>query len=116
MNVLKEWFHQKKDASVSFLLEKAAQHKLAKYGRMLNLSIDSRQKSARIELLLKGESEPMIILVHEYELISEENGAWMVIRRLSISREWADTMAAEFVVGRKIPVPDKYVQMLRLLT
>jgi hypothetical protein len=116
MSPFKEWLHQKKDASLSFLLHKALQHKLANYGRMLNLTIDSRQKSIRLELLLKGETEPIIILVHEYAITSDDQGTSLIIHRLSVSREWADTLAAQFLTGQKIPVPEKFQPFLKLLT
>ena len=75
---LAAWFHEQKDASVSFFLSRALQKELERYGRIVDLAVDSRQNTAQLEILLKGESETVTVFVEKYfTKISSEVLIWM---------------------------------------
>ncbi|MBM3833937.1 MAG: hypothetical protein FJ403_11840 [Verrucomicrobia bacterium] len=82
---------------------------------MLNLYIDSRQKTVQIEVLLKGEKEPITLVVQEYELSSEESGTYLIIKRATASREWLSLLLDEFARGKRILIPDKYVSVTKII-
>ena len=110
-----EWLRQKKDSTGSALIERGLQNLIAPYGRMLNLRIDSRNNSIQCELLLKGESSPIQISINRYELTNDDSGTCVVIHEASASREWMTTLLSQFVLGRKVRVPDQYAPFVRLL-
>src|SRR4051812_13853947 len=61
LQALGEIVHGARDAGASFLVKRAVGHWLEPYGRMLSLSIDSKNSRIRVELLPKGEKEPIAI-------------------------------------------------------
>lgn len=115
LNKLTNWLHRQKDSSTSFVLEVALQKVIAQYGRMLNFSIDSRQKTAQVEVLLKGEKEPITLIVQEYELSTDNSGTYLVIKKATASREWLSVLLDEFICGRRFPVPEKYASLTKLV-
>ena len=83
---------------------------------MLNLNIDSRQKTVQCEVLLKGETQPLTLVVQQYEIVAEPAGTFIVIHKASASREWLTAVLENFVRDKKIPLPEKYANLLRMIT
>jgi hypothetical protein len=110
-----DWLRRKKDSTSSFFVERALQTFLWDYGRMLNLKLDSRQKTVQCEVLLKGETHPITLDVHQYEILTEAAGTFVVIRKASASREWLAVVLENFVCGKKFPVPENYANILRMI-
>jgi hypothetical protein len=104
-----------KDAGASFMVERAVAHRLQPYGRMLNLSIDSKTKRIRLEILLKGETEPIAITIDEYQLTSAAGADFVRINKASASREWIHALLQDFALGKTIPLPEKYSNMVKSL-
>jgi hypothetical protein len=104
-----------------WLVEKAAvvminQAVLKPYGTLTALKLDTTARTITAELQLNGETEPVRIEIHEYELIEEEGAAFLVIKSLSTSRSWLTRLASDFGVGRKFKLPDsvrKFIPMIR---
>ncbi|MCI0538311.1 MAG: hypothetical protein L0Z50_24150 [Verrucomicrobiales bacterium] len=109
------WLRRQKDSASSFLVERALQRALWDYGRMLDLKLDSRQKSVQCDLLLKGETQPVTIVVQQYDLVTDASGTFIVIRQATASREWLTAVLENFVCGKKFPVPEKYANLLRII-
>lgn len=114
MNQFAGWLHRGKDASIGFVFERFMQRTFEKYGRMLDFKIDSQQKTARVELLLKGEREPIVINVQRYEIVSEPAGTFLVIGEATASREWITTALDQFIRGKRIAVPEAYAKLIKL--
>jgi hypothetical protein len=114
-NRFTNWLHRQKDSSTSFILERVLQSAFAKYGRMLNFYIDSRQRTAQVEVLLKGEKEALTIIVQDYELVTDEAGSHMLVKKATASREWVQVLINEFLIGKKFPIPAKYASMVKLV-
>jgi hypothetical protein len=115
MSRFSQWLARKKDTSVSAVAAMALQHKISRYGRMFNFSIDSHNKSIHADLLLKGEVEPIKFVVLEYEIQRGEEGSFILVKKATASREWIDTLIQDFVIGKKFPVPARYAGILGLV-
>jgi hypothetical protein len=84
--------------------------KIQNFGEVTRISIDSKQKAAEIEAVLRGETAPIWLKVRSYQL-SERNGEGFIrINGIEASREWIGIALSEYVVGREFPVP-KVVRM-----
>jgi hypothetical protein len=84
--------------------------KLQNFGEVTRVLIDSNEKTAQIEVVLKGEAAPIWLKVRSYQL-SERNGEGFIrINSVEASREWIGLALTEYVVGREFPVP-KVVKM-----
>lgn len=97
----------------------AIEHLLAKrlepYGELKNLRLNSRDKTIEIEVLLKGEAEPLAVKVIEYELQTGPEQDYLIVKRAIASREWVTVLLQDFVVGRRQPLPHQHSKMVRLV-
>jgi hypothetical protein len=115
LDAIRDLAHAAKDAGASFLVERAVAHRLQPYGRMLNLSIDSKTKRISLEVLLKGETQPITVKIDEYELTTAAGADFILIKKVSASREWIDALLQDFAIGKTIPLPTKYASMVKSL-
>src|ERR1043165_9511692 len=113
LDAIRDLAHAAKDAGSSFIVARAIAHRLQPYGRMLNLSIDSKTKKIRLEILLKGESEPVAVTINEYQVTSAGGADFFVIKQASASREWINALLQDFTIDRKLPLPAKYGNMVK---
>jgi hypothetical protein len=104
-----------KDAGSSFAAERMLQGKIERYGRMLNLSIDSKLKTIHIEVQLKGEKDPTTIIIHEYAIITEGSQTSILVKKAASSKEWMDLLIRDFVEDRKFPIPQNYANTLKIV-
>ncbi|WP_292658139.1 hypothetical protein [Nitratifractor sp.] len=104
-----------KDKTLSRGLALALDKRIRQYGRILDLQLDSRNKRLELEILLKGEVEPLRVRIENYE-VREEAGHWYLLaKELKSSREWIDILAREYLSQRPIEIPERYAKMLRMV-
>lgn len=104
-----------------WLVEKAAvvminQAFLKPYGVMTRLKLDSAARCLEAEVQLNGEAEPVLVQIHEYEIIEEQGHAHVILKRMTTSRAWLTRLAEDFAVGRRFELPEsvrKFLPMLR---
>lgn len=113
LHAFAELLHSAKDAGASFVIERALAHRLQPYGRMLSLSIDSKTSRIQLEILPKGETQPITITIDEYQLTNEAGADLILIKKASASREWIDAILQDFAIGKTIPLPAKYAHFLK---
>jgi hypothetical protein len=113
LETISGFLHNAKDAGTSFVAERFVAHRIQPYGRMINLSIDSKNSKIRLEVLPKGETEPIAITIDEYQLTTLNGAPQLVIKRASASREWIDALLKDFAAGKTIPLPEKYANMIK---
>jgi hypothetical protein len=112
---VKGWLHRQLDSSTSFVLERALQRRLERYGRMLNFQIDSQRKTARCEVLLKGERDPITVSIDEYELRETGSGLAIVVHKATVSREWMNQLIEDYLCQREWPLPPQFAKWAKLL-
>lgn len=103
-----------KDRTVSLAARKLLAAPLAPYGEMLNLQLDSQTKTLSLELLLKGEAEPVRLTLTGYEIL-EGNPPRLRVGGATASREWLAVLLNQFVVGHPVELPANFAPVLRLL-
>jgi hypothetical protein len=104
-----------KDAGGSLLGGRFLHGKIERYGRMLNLSVDSKLKTIHVEVLLKGEKDPTTIIIHEYTIVNEGDETFIIVKKAASSKEWLDLLIKDFIQDRKFPVPRKYTNALKIV-
>ncbi len=69
------------------IIKRIFNNKMERYGHMLKLDINSKDKTIDLEVLLRGEASPLQIHIGHYEIkTGEESG--VKISRIHTSREW----------------------------
>ena len=75
--------------------------RIAAFGSVTSLRIDSKLRTLFAELALKGETQPIEIKAGAYEVIQENGVAYISFQHLHASREWIGNVLNEYVAGRK---------------
>jgi hypothetical protein len=88
---------------------------LKPYGALKELKLDTKQRTINAELELKGEAEPVRIQISEYELIDEDDAAYLVLKGITTSREWLTTLARDFAEDRRLKLPEAMRSYLPML-
>jgi len=108
-------FGKLKDKALSKSLEVAINLKIKEYGKMLKLNLNSQEKTIELEVMLKGEKEPLKVYVNEY-VVSEEDGKYYLFAKdIKTSREWINIVAENYLKGEKIEIPEKIAKTLQIL-
>lgn len=100
------FFSDSKDRLLSsFALPMLNNSWLKPYGRATDLKLNSSDKTLEVTVQLLGESTPIRIEVHEYELLEQSDKTFIVIKQITTSREWMTELARNFLVGKQLEVP-----------
>jgi hypothetical protein len=88
------------------------------YGTILDLQLNTAERSLSLTILLKGEETPVDIHVREYAFSNEEGKSFLVIdgSKIDTSREWLTKLAHDHVGQRRLAVPEKLEWVIRLLS
>lgn len=106
LNSLGAFVQSKKDEAVSAVMRPLAQRYLVEYAEMLELSVNSHDKTIRVQALLKGETTPISITIDGYEFVTENGVTWLRFQGLSVSREWLNTLVKTLVTTDRIELPN----------
>lgn len=98
-------FTAAKDALVSRAVRSILNDRLARYGNVQHLHLDSTGKCMEITAMLEGEALPVTITVDRY--VVENVGGKRALRIVSLrcSRPWLQHVLEDFVRGRPLELP-----------
>lgn len=82
-----------------------------RYGKILNLKLDSFLKKASFSLLLLDEDSPIgVELSYETQVTGSEYG--LTITAASISRNWMDKIVQSYLINKQLPIPKELYTLL----
>jgi hypothetical protein len=107
-----------KDALLSQGAKARLSHLLRKYGTMLDLKLNTTERSLSVLLHLKGEESPIHISIREYTLVAKDGRTYVELdgSKIETSREWLTTLVQEQLGRRDFPIPDKLARIIPLLS
>ncbi len=79
---------------------------------MINFRLDSENKLIQMEMMLKGEEEPIKFQVGKYEIIEEDGKLFVEVSEIVTNREWMNVAIGNFLPNKKIEIPAKYKKTL----
>lgn len=103
-----------KDRTVSLAARQFLAARLTPYGQMLNFQLDSQTKTVTLEILLKGERDPIRVTLAGYEIL-DGTPPRVQVGGATASREWLEVLLNQFVVNQPLELPANLVPVLRLL-
>ena len=115
MGLLKEMTRRGKDMAVSSAFEKLAEKYVGPLGKILNINLDSLSKSIEVTVLFKGESDHITVKADRYELIQDAGRHFIVAHEISVSRQWLDVMAKEYIQDRPFELPEHIAKAIGFL-
>ena len=114
--MLGKLFAGTKDKAVSVAVQTALNYKIEEFGKMLKFNLDSKTKTIELEIMLKGESEPLHVKVNEYVLSQEDdNNYYLEAKNIVTSREWINTIASQYLSNQKFEIPSEYAKILKMV-
>ena len=105
-------FTAAKDAVASQAARTFVNGKIARYGQVRELKIDSRAKTLVVVCELIGEIEPVSVRVESYRLLTDNGLHFVEILTCSCSRPWLQNLLADHACGRRLELPAWAVKLL----
>jgi hypothetical protein len=116
MSLLRNLLDKTRGQALSLAGKKILAAYLEKYGAMLNFSVNPETHTIGVEMLLKGEKEPIQLTLRGYEIVEPEGGKPALrIAQVSASREWLEVALRQFVEGKPIELPASAAALMKLL-
>lgn len=106
-----------KDALISQGAKAPFNHLLRNYGTVLDLKLNTAERSLSVSIHLKGEESPINIHVREYTLVTKDGRTFVEIdgSKIDTSREWLTTLIQARLGGRSFAIPDNLAGFIPLL-
>jgi len=98
-------FTAAKDALASQAARTFVNQRIARYGEVRTLKINSRDKTIELECQLHGEREPITARIESYEVIGSGDRKVVRLGRCVCSRPWLENLLSDLARDRDIPVP-----------
>ncbi len=105
-------FHAAKDAIASRAAQVWVNKRLARYGTVRELSIDSRRKTVEITCLLEGEATPIKIRIENYVVDTEQGRRFLRATAFRCTRPWLQSLLTDFGHRKRIELPAWAAAML----
>ena len=107
-----------KDALLAQGAKTRLNHLLRRFGTMLDLKLNTAERSLSVSLHLKGEQSPIQIDIREYTLVTKEGRTYLELdgSKIETSREWLTTLIQEQFGRRDFPIPDKLARIIPILS
>ncbi|MBN2298746.1 MAG: hypothetical protein JXM72_09135 [Deltaproteobacteria bacterium] len=115
MGTLKDFAHKGKDLGISKALMALGESYIDRFGKILNLRLDSKNNEIHIEIMLRGESTPLEIHIKGYTIIEEGGEHFIAAEKIHVSREWINALAREYIQGRRFKISGTYSKILEKL-
>jgi hypothetical protein len=78
---------------------------ISRYAELRAVALDTKQRTASLTLLPKGEQAEITLTVERYEVHRSEKQSEVAIVEITCSREWLRLLAVDLLVGKRFPVP-----------
>ncbi len=104
-----------KDSVVSSAVKTWLNSNYEEYAKMLNFNLDSDEKTIDMDILLRGEEEPIHINIGHYELTQDSGEYYISVDSITASREWIEVFANNLIAGKMFKVPSNYANMISML-
>jgi hypothetical protein len=98
-------FNAAKDALTSQAAKAWANTLIARYGKVQDLKIDSRQKTVEVTCLLDGEISPVTVRIGNYTVESEGDKKFIRATLFSCTRPWLQNLLTDFGHKQRIELP-----------
>ncbi len=94
-----------KDAVASRAAQAWANTLIARYGKVQDLRIDSRQKTLEVSCLLEGETSPITVRIENYVLETEGEKKFLRATAFSCTRPWLHKVLADHGPRQRLELP-----------
>ena len=104
-----------KDMALSKGAKVAINKQIESFGEVTALSLDTKNKSVELDVMLEGELATLHVSVGKYEITGEVGRKKLRVSEISTSRKWINTLAAKYLEGKSFDLPDEYAKSIEAL-
>ena len=101
-----------KDGALSIGLRKLVNEKFGEYGEVQDCDIDTGKNRLVLRALLRGESAPITAIIDRYEIERSGDDVYIVLHKLSASREWLTQLLRRIGEGKRYKIPPAVAALL----
>lgn len=94
-----------KDMLTSKAAKSYANDYIKRYGRVDELTIDSKRCRIDVTCTLNGEVSQIGVTIAKYQVIEEDGKTFLEVLDSSATRPWMQTAMRDHLHGKKIPLP-----------
>ncbi len=98
-------FNSLKDTMTAKAVQVYVNGRVARYGQLSALKIDSREKTMEITGLLHGDPLPVVVRVTRYVVETAGEKTFISVKDISCSRPWLQNLLEDFVRDRRTELP-----------
>lgn len=98
-------FKAAKDAITSKAAQSFINQRIARYGEVEHLKLDSKNKTAELVLRLVGEDRPVAVTVERYEVTERGGKSYLRLAQCKSNRVWLQNLLSDLGPTREIPLP-----------
>jgi hypothetical protein len=101
-----------KDAALEKALRSWLAKRVARYGSLESISINTSEKTVQAEILLLQEAEPVAVAAH-YRVSKKGPETWLLFYDLQVSRIWAQHLVEDYFAEVPLKIPDFVGHLIR---
>lgn len=101
-----------KDKALAVAIRTFVNERYGKYGHIEDIQIDTHRNRFTMQALLKGEIAPVTAVVEQYDFEKRDGEVFLVLKRISASREWLSNLLAELATGKQFKLPGALAAIL----
>jgi len=98
-------FRELKDSFASGLAKSMIASKVERYGKLIDLRIQSAEKAISAEIQLEGEEEPIRIDIGKYRIVKSGDAFALVTESVTSTRKWVQNLLEDFLLEKEIQIP-----------
>ena len=104
-----------KDKAISATVKTAINLKIKEFGEMLNLKLNSQNKTIELKLILLGEKEPLYVRVGNYDISNEGEKYYLMTKDIKTSKEWINIVAKNYLENQKFEIPKNIAKTIKII-
>lgn len=101
-----------KDNALALAAKAWLRERFSQYGEITDCAFDTQVNSFTIEVMLRGETQPITATVLRYEIEKTPKGNFVRLKRFDSSREWLTMLLTQLFAGKRYPLPGMLSKLL----
>lgn len=101
-----------KDGALGVGLKAFFNEKFGEYGDIRDCTVDTAKGRIVAHALMRGEREPITVTIERYEILEENSKVFIVIRKLTTTRQWITLLLNRVLDGRRFEIPASVSKIL----
>ncbi len=101
-----------KDGALSVGLRAFFNEKFGEYGEVRDCAVDTAKGSIVAHVVMRGERDPITVTIDRYELLQDDGKVFIVIRKLTTTRQWITLLLNRVLDGRRFEIPASVSKIL----